>query len=193
VTGNDIVDRKAAAAESNWQRKGFLQKIFTSVELEQINNAAEPEKTLWRLWSMKESAYKIFSRQTGNRFFAPQKFCSHIINEREGTVHAEGKFYQTITCCTEDFIYSTAKLSGVDKPPLVNNCFRIRDTENFRLQPFLYTEIISSYISITGKEETGIRLIKDKTGAPSLFCRSSNDPIPLSITHHGRYAAFTIY
>lgn len=60
MTGNDIVDIKQAAAESNWKRKGFLEKIFTPHEQEYIGQSALPEEMVWKLWSMKESAYNIY-------------------------------------------------------------------------------------------------------------------------------------
>ena len=34
--GNDIVDLNLAKTESNWQRKGFLEKQFTQKEQEEI-------------------------------------------------------------------------------------------------------------------------------------------------------------
>lgn len=187
-----MVDRKAAAAESNWLRKGLLQKIFTTTELEQVFHADEPEQTVWRLWSMKESAYKIFNRQTGNRFFAPQKFCGHIINQSVGTIHAEGQVYNTITSCTKDFIYSVAWPFNHTRAPLVNHQFRIPSLVSFNLQAFLYNKIKTEYASISGEKTAAMSVVKTKTGAPYLICRGNNEAIPLSITHHGRFAAFTI-
>jgi hypothetical protein len=32
MIGNDVVDLALAQKESNWKRKGFLNKLFTSVE-----------------------------------------------------------------------------------------------------------------------------------------------------------------
>ena len=59
MVGNDIVDLKHAALESNWQRKGFLNKVFTSSEKQYIQDAENPFQMVWLIWSMKESAYKI--------------------------------------------------------------------------------------------------------------------------------------
>ncbi|MBF0695681.1 MAG: 4-phosphopantetheinyl transferase family protein [Flavobacterium sp.] len=74
MIGNDIVDRKLAAKESNWQRRGFLGKLFHSHEIETILASADPELTVWILWSMKESVYKIINRQTGIRHYNPMSF-----------------------------------------------------------------------------------------------------------------------
>jgi hypothetical protein len=71
LIGNDIVDLLVAARESNWKRKGYLQKIFTQEEQCLILSSPQPDAILWLLWSMKEAAYKIYSRKKGIRCFAP--------------------------------------------------------------------------------------------------------------------------
>jgi hypothetical protein len=71
MRGNDIVDLKQAAQDSDWRRKGYLQKIYTAEEQECIGNALEPNVLVWLFWSMKEAAYKIFSRYTGLHKYIP--------------------------------------------------------------------------------------------------------------------------
>jgi phosphopantetheinyl transferase (holo-ACP synthase) len=71
MIGNDIVDLALARKESNWQRKGFLDKIFTKKEQLQIVTAQNPETMVWNLWSRKEAVYKIYNRETGIRAFIP--------------------------------------------------------------------------------------------------------------------------
>jgi len=56
LIGNDIVDLQCARKESNWQRKGFLEKQFTDLEQEIIFRVENSFETVWRLWSMKEAA-----------------------------------------------------------------------------------------------------------------------------------------
>ena len=62
MIGNDIVDLVQARFQSNWKRKGFVQKIFTQKEQELIFSSKNPENMVWNLWTRKESAYKIFNR-----------------------------------------------------------------------------------------------------------------------------------
>jgi phosphopantetheinyl transferase (holo-ACP synthase) len=99
MIGNDIVDLVQAATDSNWQRKGFLEKLFTSEEQFLISSDIHPPMMVWLLWSMKESAYKINSRATKLRLFAPVKLvCNNLIvlsNKATGTVHYEDQTYFT--------------------------------------------------------------------------------------------------
>ena len=71
MIGNDVVDIQLAKIESNWQRKGYLDKIFTENEQIYISNSLEPDIAVWNLWTRKEAAYKIWNTQTGLRKFNP--------------------------------------------------------------------------------------------------------------------------
>lgn len=73
MKGNDIVDLKQAAQDSDWTREGYLQKIYTKEEQEFIGNAYAPDTLVWLLWSMKEAAYKIFSKKNDLRNYAPAR------------------------------------------------------------------------------------------------------------------------
>ena len=71
--GNDIVDLVLAKRESNWKRKGYLDKLFTDLEQNYIYNAKNQDTMVWILWSLKESTYKAYQRIQINRGFYPQK------------------------------------------------------------------------------------------------------------------------
>jgi phosphopantetheinyl transferase (holo-ACP synthase) len=191
MTGNDIVDIKIAAAESNWKRKGFLEKIFTLQEQQYIKNAALPSEMVWKLWSMKESAYKIYTRQYGGRFFAPQKFSCTLLSAASGLVAFSNIVYQTNTLTIKNYIYSIARLTGIKNTELINSCFYLPQPHNFNQQSFIYKKIMDCYNSVNGEIKKSIAVVKDKNGIPFLNC-SNNMQIPISITHHGRFAAFTI-
>ena len=103
MIGNDIVDLAKAKKESNWQRKCFLDKLFTENEQELILTSNNPEQMVWNLWSRKEAAYKIYNRQSGKRFFNPKRFVCEANKVIFGTNH-----YYTQTQITTDFIYTIA-------------------------------------------------------------------------------------
>lgn len=108
MIGNDIVDLQLAKTESNWQRKGFLDKIFTQAEQEYIFKSNNPELMVWNLWSRKEAAYKIWNRKSKVRIFNPSQFkCLHI-NEPVGIVRYLNNYYKTKTIQNKQFIYTIA-------------------------------------------------------------------------------------
>ena len=107
MIGNDVVDLALAGKESNWKRKGFLQKIFTEKEQFQILNSENPEVKVWELWSRKEAAYKIFNRNSGIRLFNPKQFeCSG--DRGLETVVFGNLSYFTHTIVDESAIYTIA-------------------------------------------------------------------------------------
>jgi phosphopantetheinyl transferase (holo-ACP synthase) len=106
MIGNDIVDLAKAKKDSNWQRKGFLDKLFTVEEQQLILTAENPEEMVWNLWSRKEAAYKIYNRQSGERFFNPKRFVCE-----DDTVVFGTNLYYTKTQITPLFIYTIAVTS----------------------------------------------------------------------------------
>lgn len=191
MTGNDIVDIKIAAAESNWKRKGFLEKIFTPQEQQYINESATPDKMVWRLWSMKESAYKIYVRQYGGRFFSPQAFSCCLLSKTAGIVEYKDCIYQTKTKITSSYIHTVANKLNAETSQTIVKCFRPGILKYSHQQQFIYTKIIESFCTSCKDFNRKVSVEKDKNGIPFLYC-GNNLQIPLSITHHGNFAAFTI-
>lgn len=115
MIGNDIVDLELAKVQSNWKRKGFLDKIFTINEQNVIHKSLNPAVEIWKLWTRKEAAYKIYNRQTGIRGYFPRKLeCSteEIKSDySDGFVAIEDETYYTQTFVNEDYVYSIAVTS----------------------------------------------------------------------------------
>lgn len=126
MIGNDIVDLDLAREESNWKRKGFLDKIFSGDEQCLIFSDSNPELMVWNLWSRKEAAYKIYNRITGIREYFPSLLQCHYENECLGTVSVEGFVFYTQTEVTEDYTYTIA----VSEIPILNKIISLESLEN---------------------------------------------------------------
>lgn len=128
MIGNDIVDLALAKKESNWKRRGFLEKIFTSAEQLLILNAENPEIMVWNLWSRKEAAYKIYNRETGIRGYIPIQLSCVFENENSGSVHCNGNIYYTQTEISQEKIHTVAvtKTSDFNEIRAVKPIFKIR-------------------------------------------------------------------
>ena len=159
MIGNDIIDLALALKESNWKRKGFLDKIFTKNEQLLILNTQNPEVMVWNLWSRKEAAYKIYNRQTGIRGYFPLQlecFNMEIIDEVIfGKVRIKENIYFTKTEITTQFI----------------NTIAVEDVKNFDAIKTLENR----------------KYIKKNNGTPSYFEKKTSIPKEVSISHHGRY------
>ena len=134
MIGNDIIDLALAKKESNWKRKGFLDKIFTPNEQLMISNSINPETTVWNLWSRKEAAYKIYNRQTQIRAFIPLQLECCDIEFKDGIIYGKvvcyGCVYYTKTKITSEFIETNAVLNpnDFDKIKTIHSSVRIVKT-----------------------------------------------------------------
>ena len=106
------MDMALARKETNWRRKGFIEKLFTPMEQNVIRNAADPEFYVWLFWSMKEAAYKVYNRDTGIRAFMPKRLECLINSCRSGTYSGQvvctGNTYLTQTTVEHEIIHTIA-------------------------------------------------------------------------------------
>ena len=68
MIGNDIIDLSYAAKTSSWQHPRFLDKLFSSFEIEMIETSENKFVSIWKLWAMKEAGYKAYLQKTPGRF-----------------------------------------------------------------------------------------------------------------------------
>ncbi|TRX16728.1 4-phosphopantetheinyl transferase family protein [Flavobacterium franklandianum] len=159
MIGNDIVDLALAEKESNWKRKGFMNKIFTQNEQLLISIAENPTIMVWNLWSRKEAAYKIHNRKTQIRGYFPLQlecFDLDCINEITfGKVVIKDFVYYTKTEIKSEFIHTIA----------------VENTQHF------------DSISILDNRKN----IRKKNGIPEYFENNILSKKPVSISHHGRF------
>lgn len=192
MRGNDIIDVKVAAKESNWRRKGFLQKVFTPTECNYINVSVEPDKMVWTLWSIKESVYKAYTRQFGGRFFAPKKISCILLSDTTITATINERTYCTTSQITEAYIYTSAKCATSDIAPLVEFLFCYKTDNYQRQQEIMYKQIINTYAAITKQGINQLAIDKNPNGIPFIQNNKDASAIPVSISHHGYFGAFTI-
>lgn len=115
MIGNDIIDLALAKKQSNWQRKGLIDKLFTVAEQHFILDSVEPEARFWNLWSRKEAAYKIHHRETKTRAFNPKGFsCVFSDSVVEGKVIIDNYSYWTKTLETTEYVYTEAVINRLD-------------------------------------------------------------------------------
>ncbi|WP_369014709.1 4'-phosphopantetheinyl transferase family protein [Flavobacterium anhuiense] len=157
MIGNDVIDLAQSRIESNWQRKGFIEKLFIAEEQQYIKDYDKPETMVWLLWSMKEAAYKIYNRQTKIREFSPKKLSCSLdfidCNLALGKVICNENRYYTKSIFSLESIHTIA----------VNNL-----------------KNINNVIEVDSKE-----IIKDENGIP--YLKTAKSVQDISISHHGRF------
>lgn len=172
MIGNDIVDLNASRKESNWQRKGWMQRIFTEQEQDAIHRSTEQERMVWLFWSMKEAAYKIYNRNSGIVYYRPAAFQCSIATLNQGT--ALGKVQHEAFIYHTDTIFKTGYIHTVAKPETI------------------HSKANTAIIKLIGQPlglPTNLTLNKNGLGIPYLLDISTGDLIDASLSHHGNYTA----
>lgn len=164
MIGNDVVDIIQSRHESNWQRKGFLDKIFTASEQFLIAQSAEPEMMVWLLWSMKEAAYKIYNRHSKIREYIPKKLVCSISSKKDNYIFGQ------VICDKNNYPTQTYIA--------VNN--------------FIHTIAVTCLNDLNYTKEIEKKfIIKDENGIPYLQTHSGKFQ-DVSISHHGRFEKVVI-
>lgn len=191
MIGNDIVDLKLASTQSNWQRKGFLDKLFTTQEQGFILNSSEPFKAVWLLWSIKESAYKAYIHLNGGRFYSPKKIVCSPISKNKASVLINKQLFFTESEINEDFIHTIAFPEKYDNSVLIK-CFKFND-HSFKTQHLeTYQNVLVAFADKLDIPISRLNIKKNTLGVPQLFQNENPLKNTFSLTHHGYFGAFCI-
>lgn len=159
MIGNDVIDLDLARKESNWKRKGFLDKIFTSKEQLLISKSLNPEIMVWNLWSRKEAAYKIYNRQTQMRSYIPLQLECFDLEEKEEILYGKVICYDTIY-----FTKTRITLECIET-------IAVLQTSDFDTIKYLNSEVT----------------IVKTNGIPYYYDTENQVLKPISKSHHGRF------
>ena len=118
MIGNDIVDLRQAANDSDWKRPRFLDKVFTQKEQTIISSSETKEQIVWLLWSMKEAAYKAHIRETKLPFFNPKRIHCQLGLHNEGVVCIDEKMYCLKSIITSEYVHSIAMKTDIICPEI---------------------------------------------------------------------------
>lgn len=184
MIGNDVIDLHTAAKESNWRRKGFLDKLFTEKEKKEITESETPETLVWIFWSMKEATYKAHQRRFDlSPSYNPKSFSCRFNFENQasgvGEVNVNDLTYFIKTTITNSFVYSIACAfasaeirTGIGNPG--------------QAKPEL-TKVISENKNIS---EENIEIKKDQNFIPHYYFYGSRSSLNFSFSHHGNFSAY---
>ena len=180
MIGNDIIDLSLAKTQSNLQRKGFLEKLFSSNEQQLILNAPNSFEMVWRLWSMKEAAYKIYTQQHSIRFFAPKKFECKLTQEFHGKICFKEQNFYSSSIINKDYIFTIANLKNEE-----------RSYSEIMSPDQIDRKIKNKLNDLTGLNISAIEQKKSRNGAPSYHYKKTLLTSSCSISHHGKYGAYS--
>jgi len=186
MIGNDIVDISLAAVQSNWRRKGFLHKLFSTHESDLILNDEHPELMVWRLWSMKESAYKADYRLKKIRRFNPKQFSCKLIDRRLGEVCTGSNSYKTLTVSNAQFIHSIA----IHKKITVQIQNKVHKNKALMGSEKLHDLLLRNVALSSSCKVEELMLKKTDASIPEIYRNKRKLKTICSLSHHGNFGAY---
>ena len=184
MLGNDIVDLSAARKESNWRRRGYLEKIFTQFERNLIKCSSNPDLIVWTLWSIKESVYKAHFRNTHHWEFAPAKIKVENIKITGESAVAEASYHNIKYFAQATFYGCFVHAIALIDPLKFSDIQIVELKTNSRD----YTRLLINR-NIIKKTEI---VVKDKAGIPNITTEEELYKAPVSISHHGNYLGIIV-
>lgn len=185
MIGNDIVDLNLAKTQSNWRRRGYLQKVFTKEERQQILSSEKRDELIWLFWSMKEAAYKAWQRKNN----LPPKFNPRSLKcflQSANTEKATGKVI------IEEETFFTKSSFNVK---LIHSLATSRENEKIIWKSLTSGEdlkptFLREFTASRGTFPVLPELKKNQHLIPQLYIQSKAQTFHFSLSHHGNYSGF---
>ncbi len=179
MIGNDIIDKSLAKQSSNWQRRGWLQKTCTDKEVSMILDSQDSFFTAWRIWSMKESAYKIWVQAGASHRLNPIKFETTLVDDCIGRVSIDSKLFQTYTENDTEYISTIASDNIQDaKHRVISAKLNLKE------------KMIASFAMTNNVKRSEISIKTNANRIPMIYINESPINCSISMSHHGQYAAY---
>lgn len=188
MLGNDIVDLQFAKVNSRWQEQRFLDKLFTTEEQDFILSDGNRFENIWRLWSMKESAYKIIARAEDVVRFNPKAYRCTTNSHNKGDVEYQNLSISTFTEKDNKFIHTTAFLNT----NWTSKVIQLSDSDVKLQHMHMKQHAINRYANLKSSVLESIEIRKNMIGVPQIYRDGLLQEEQLSLTHHGNYGACVI-
>lgn len=186
MIGNDIVDLNLAQKQSNWRRKGFLDKVFSRNEQMMITRSSAPDKLVWKFWSMKESAYKAHVRIQKTIQLNPLSFECQILSDKEGLVRNGHQKYYTLSETNNNFVHTRASTDQ----SYFGDFSNVIGLDQNHDSDHLYEALISIVSAKIRYDPDDLEVVKNNLGIPELFNKGTVTDVLCSLSHHGRFGSF---
>lgn len=188
MIGNDVVDITAASHQSNWRRKGFLDKVFSKDEQVIIFSASDRNIMVWLLWSMKEAAYKAHQREFNlpRTLHWQRQNCTIISSDRHsasGIVKIDRQTYFTNSEVGLNVIHTSAVNQ---KGMMLKNALFKAASEVTKKQ------LLSHVGGFFFLPENELSIKKNMQGIPYITYKGEVFFSQFSLSDHGKYSAFSM-
>lgn len=185
MIGFDIVSLTESTFPTEDRLEAYASKVLTDAEIAWWLNQADQFLALWKLWTVKESAYKIESRLGAERLLVPKKYEVTVggrgkegkmgIGEESEVMGTLGNYF-AITHEEAGCVYSAVAQTA-------------QELHAIRMAHFPLEDDNPDFQSIAVQQQLAEFLEQHPEIAAGLTADSSID---ISVSHHGLWGGFAI-
>jgi phosphopantetheinyl transferase (holo-ACP synthase) len=196
------VDLREPANAGKSRNSRFLKKILTNAEIEFVQNAKNPDATLWSYWACKETAYKVIKKSCLDAAFLPRRWTAVFnktqskYSDGEVIIPEKGKVYvclfsnsQYVHCVGADSLAALDKLiwsvEALPEKEEVNPSLFLRNRLGQKLAEYFSLNIHD--IKIKRARESG------ELQPPRVYVSGRKTNIDISLSHDGRFVAYAYH
>ncbi len=186
MIGNDVVDLRDPETRPGAPHPRFDTRVFTDSERRALRRSPTPDRTRWLLWAAKESAFKALRRNDALVVFKPRAFAVTLCSDggvvRHDTGRVSFRAHATDTGALHVVAFGPEAPAGsvacgiaavgVDPPGAAARRLLLAAMAR-------WLGIHASALDV-GQEDR----------VPYVRLRGVRLPIAVSLSHHGRFAAF---
>lgn len=199
MIGNDVVDLGDSETSAEMLHPRFDARVFDPSELHALRDATSPERRRWIFWAAKESAYKAAKQLDPFVVFSPVRFVVTLDDDLRGRVVHAGREFQVRIDVEGDALHAVA---GPDPEPGVERISGLgpvlaRDGVAPSEWPGMTARRLCTAAAANrlGCDPSELEIVRQGALPHLRLSRASRDRPELastavSLSHHGRYAAF---
>ncbi len=192
MIGNDLVDLKLARKQTHPAESRWINKVFTESEIEVINKSEDSFFTKWLLWAMKEAVYKATTRENFQHFVAPHDLICGFddVSLHNPIVTYQGKVFPVTFHNNNQYVYTS--IHNIYNLPRIENVITLPITDYVTQRKAVRRALFTHYHEKYNTPQEDLKIIKTSNGVPSLKDDLKNLIFPISLAHHGHFAAYVL-
>jgi phosphopantetheinyl transferase (holo-ACP synthase) len=190
MVGNDVVDLADAETRVENLHPRFDRRVFSPQERAVLAAAEDSHRLRWMLWAAKESAFKVMRKLDDRTVFAPARFAVSLSSDTSGTTagwvcHAGRRVHVRIVE-RDEVVHAIAsdRIDGRDS--LLYAVARLFAESPSAGARRLALAAIAPRLGVPARALS----ITSRRRVPQVQRGGEAIPVDLSLSHHGRFAAF---
>jgi len=187
MIGNDLVDLCDAETRESVLHPRFDARIFNATELAELSRAADRHRLRWTFWAAKEAAFKWLRRHDARAIFAPRSFLVVLDSIERGSVQAASFRLPFRAQQATEFVHVVVKDPNCPAERIASQV----EPVGHAVSPSAFVrQLARTFVAQRlGLEASKLDFLR-ASKIPRLVHASGPVEVDLSLSHHGRFAAF---